>query len=360
MALLLSCLSACSSHPASPSPPDSAAPPISEQQVEAPAGIFALDGAGGTFRDGNLVDRDFVSGYAWRYGWHLLEPTAGVYAFDPLDHILRAVEEKGQKLAWIIMPTGDSTPAVPDYVLQTSATWTDALGQTQVLPWDPYMLERMGAFLQSAANRPVPGTSTPLRDHPALYAVSVTFPGLPNLAVRDGPRGSIVDIPGFSREAFLDSVVAMLSMAQQAFPRQHHFCGLWKIRDDPEAGELWEELQDRVLAELPSTGFFQDNLAASRPCAGCEPLTGAPHVDFAAPLTRAQGLRYTGLQALTSWVEPFDSTKAEKVAYGTPMDGMAYALESFGTRYFEFYAKDLDQAEWQDQLRAWANSLAGE
>lgn len=329
----------------------------------AAVGLFVLDSPLGTYRDGNLRDFDFVAGYAWRYGWTLMEPTEGQYDFSALDHILARVAQKGQKLSWIVMPTLN-VGAEPAHVLARAATWVDKEGVTHAQPWDSFVLARYKAFFDALAAHRVAdptqgGARVPLGDHSAFYALNITFPGVPNLALRD-KRDNIVDIPGYTRAGFEGAVISSLRAARTAFPKQFIHFGFWKYQTDAGGGEAWQSMHERVLAEFGGTiGLFQDNLAASRPCSGCNPVTGSPTAVYAAPLSVAKGKTYTAYQALTAWANPTPLFGGQaKVLNGTPMDGIAYGLETFDARYVELYVEDVDRVDWHAGLRSAAAALA--
>jgi dienelactone hydrolase len=337
-------------------------PPYQPTAQKGPAvGLFVLDSPLGTWRDGNLRDYDFVSGYAWRYGWSLLEPSQDNYDFAALDYLLARVAARHQKLSWIIMPT-PGVSAEPAYVLARAATWTDQDGVTRAQPWDAFVLARYQAFFNALAAHRVAdpaqgGALVPLGEHSAFYAINITFPGVPNLALRD-KRDAIVDIPGYTRARLQDAVIASLRTARTAFPRQHIHFGFWKFRNDSGSGEAWQALQSRVQAEFGNTvGVFMDNLAAARPCESCDPYVGSPVTDFAAPLAAAKATTYTAFQALTSWSNP-GGNGADKVQHATTMDGIDFALRTYNSRYAELYVDDVDRGDWHAGLRAAAAALA--
>jgi dienelactone hydrolase len=324
-------------------------------------GLFVLDSPVGTFRDGNLRNRDFLAGYAWRYGWSLMEPARDSYDFAALDHILARVAERHQKLSWIVMPT-PGVSAEPAYVLAQAGTWTDAGGSLHALPWDSFTLSRYQSFMNAlqahrVADPAQNGALVPLGDHSAFYAINVTFPGVPNLALRDS-HDALVDIPGYTRAALQDAVVATLRAVRTAFPKQRVHFGFWKYQNDSGSDQAWQSMQSRINSEFGGTvGVFEDNLAAARPCPACDPYTATPTVDFAAPLVAAKSTTYTAFQALASWTNP-GTVDPAKVMNGTPMDGIDYALQNFGSRYVELYVDDVDRSDWQPGLRAAATRLA--
>lgn len=336
-------------------------PPSGVLPPQVAAGIFVLDSPGGTFRDGNLRDRDYLTGYAWRYGWSVMEPAQGSYDFAALSHILTRVAARQQKLSWIIMPTPNTSPE-PAYVLAQATTWTDRSGRVRSVPWDGFTLARYQAFINALAAHRVAdpaqgGALVPLGDHSAFYAINVTFPGVPNLALRDS-QDTLVGIPGYSRTALQDAVVTYLRAVRAAFPKQHVHFGLWRFQNDGGSDQAWQAMQTRINAEFGATvGVFMDNLAATRPCPGCNPYTGAPTADFAAPLVVARNTSYATFQTLGSWSNP-GAIDPSKVLNGTPMDGIDYALQTFGSRYAELYVDDVDRTDWEASLRAAANRVA--
>jgi dienelactone hydrolase len=203
------------------------------------------------------------------------------------------------------------------------------------------------------------GALVPLGDHSAFYAINVTFPGVPNLALRDS-HDALVDIPGYTRAALQDAVVSNLRAVRSAFPKQHVHFGFWKFRNDGGSDQAWQAMQARIESEFGGTvGVFMDNLASTRPCAACDPYSGTPTTDFAAPLVTARATTYTAFQALASWSNP-GATDPAKVLNGTPMDGIDYARQTFGSRYVELYVDDVDRLDWEAPLRASANTLAQE
>jgi hypothetical protein len=334
--------------------------PLPTVTANAAVGLFVLDSPLGTYRDGNLRTYDFVAGYAWRYGWSLIETSQNVYDFAALDYILGQLASRHQKLSWIIMPTPNTT-AEPAYVLAQASTWIDKDGVTHAQPWDSFTQTRYRAFIQALAAHRVAdpaqgGAMVLLGDHSAFYAINVTFPGVPNLALRD-KRDNVVDVPGYTRTGLQDAVVGALRAVRTAFPKQHVHFGFWKFHTDTDPGEAWQAMLDRIILEFGNTvGLFMDNLAASRPCVSCDPYTGSPTSDFGAPLIGAMSTTYNGFQALTSWTNP-TSMSQSKVQFATPMDGIDFGLKTFNSRYVELYVEDVDRADWQDALRASAAAL---
>ncbi len=337
-----------------------------EAQLPSPCGLYLLDGPNGTSRDGNLRDHDVVDGYVLRLEWQDVEPSAGVFDFSAIDHVLGRVEELGQKLTLHVLGT---EPA--HVVAEASQTWTwvdpnprhegrsactaSLGGCLRPVPWDPAAQERQRRFLLALADHRVASPAGPVRlaDHPAFTTTSATIPGL-------GPIREVgfevEGLPGYSREKLIQAIVTALGAQVEAFPRQAVFIGFWTIQDQVREPALWEQVRLAVLAAFdgrsgPRVGFFRENLAQGE--AGGV-ATYAPSTTFAAPLFLSRDQTFVAFQALTSWARPF--TGAEKVAGGSPARAMAWARETYGARYFELYTVDLDTAlkdrpDWLAELR---------
>lgn len=321
-----------------------------------PHGIYVLDGRNGTphatatLRDGNLRDRLFVDGYALRVAWDFVEPSPGVYDFTIIDNILAKLPA-GQKLSLILVPPE------PAEIAETSGvvTWMDVDRNgdpvRRAVPWDPVLRQRRGQFLAALAAHQTGGVA--LAANPVLAAVNPYLPG-GHTGIRDPNQVRLKNLPGYSRAGLLSAVRAELHALTGLFPGSAVQLGFWKVQDDEGGTEAWEELRRSILAEFdgtsrPKVGFFMENLAASRPAPATDPLTGYPVTEFAAPLHLSMGDTWTAFQALTSWTSPF--TGHDKVANATPGDGIRYALDTFGCRYFELYVSDIDNPQFQAELQ---------
>ena len=336
-----------------PSPDDE--PVISSSK---PIGLYALDSRSGRYRDGNIRNYDFVSGYAWRYSWAELEASEGVYLFEALDHIIDELGRRNQKLSWLIMD------GFPNYLLADPeiATWLDK-GETKPLPWDRKLLEHYHRFLTAVANHQVPdpargGQMTPLGQHSVVEIIHPSFPGLPRGSLRNGAT-PISSIPGYSRHnLFNNAIEPTMDVITNAFPKKPIFLSLWKINDGISSTPLWEEARNRML-NYDNVGFWQDNLAANKSepnCNSCS-ATGLPITSYAEPLVGLPNSSFSGFQMLTSWLQPINVDHIDNVQGGVPMDGIQWGVEAYGAKYFEVYVNDLDNLSWQNQLRNWAESL---
>jgi hypothetical protein len=331
-------------------------------QPDQPRGIYLLDNAtgtawnGATLRDGALRNYPFLAGYVLRVAWDFVETGPGVYDFTIIDNIFQKLPA-GQSLSLILVPQDPADIAAHAGV----TTWTDLDRANnpivRAVPWDSYLRERRRAFLAALSAHLVAGV--PLRDHPRFVAINPYLPG-GHTGIRDPNSAHLRDLPGYSRAALRDAVIDELRTLTDCFPRQFVQIGFWKILDSEEGLAAWEDLRQAILAEFdgttrPRIGFFMENLGASRPAPGAEPVTGYPTTDFGGALYLSRGQAWTAFQALTAWLAPF--TGPEKVANATPSDGIAYAYHTFGTTYFELYLPDIEYPAWQAGFTEWSRTL---
>jgi len=327
-----------------------------------PRGIFILDSRqgtpyrNGTLRDANLRDYPFVSGYVLRSSWEFMEPARGQYDFKIIDHILAKLP-KGQKLSMILHSPDPADIAATAGVV----TWQDEDRQGNALkravPWDPLLRERRGAFLAALAAHQTGGIA--LRDNPVLVAVNPFLPG-GHTGIRDPNTAWFRALPGYTRAKLLATVQDELRTLTAQFPRTFIQIGSWKVTDNEKGREAWQEIRETLLAEFngvtrPRVGFFMENLAASRPTPGKDPVSGYPVTEYGAPLFLSRDQTWISFQALTCWKRPF--TGAPKVANGTPADGMRYAQDTYGCVYFEHYLPDLENPDWRADFQTWHDLL---
>jgi dienelactone hydrolase len=332
-----------------------------------PRGIYVLDSSQGTqiggvsMRDANIRSNAFVTGYVLRAAWETLEPAAGVYDFTIVSNILARLTPMGLKLSLIL------TPFDPPYIATAPgvATWQDVdrLGNplTRAVPWDPYLLQQRARFLSALATNVFGGHV--LRDHPLLDVIDPYLPG-GFTGIRDPNVMLLRNLPGYTRSNLLYAVQHELRALTTNFPAKQVHIGFWKVQDNENASygnlEAWEYIRRQLLAEFdgiqrPKVGFFMENLAASRPAPGADPITGYPVISYGEALYRSQTNTWAGFQALTSWSHPF--TGIDKITNATPADGIAYAFEQYGSTYFELYVSDIDHAPYQADLSLWHQKL---
>lgn len=339
------------------------ATPTNNFSTGRPRGLYVLDSAQGTqiggvsMRDANLRTNAFVSGYVLRASWETLEPGPEIYDFTMITNILAKLSPHGLKLSLILVPFD------PPYIAATPGvtTWLDTDRQDtplpRAVPWDAYLLQQRAKFLAALATNVFGGYA--LRDHPLLDVIDPYLPG-GFTGIRDPNGTPLRNLPGYTRSNFLAAVQHELRALTTNFPGKFVQIGFWKIQDNENAAyggvEAWEFLRRELLAEFnggsrPRVGFFMENLAASRPAPGADPVTGYPVADFGAALFLSQTNTWTGFQALTAWRQPF--TGPEKVAHGTPADGIRYAFETYGATYHELYVPDIDHAPYHAALTDW-------
>jgi dienelactone hydrolase len=334
-----------------------------------PRGIFVLDSAQGSLiggvsmRDANVRSNAFVTGYVLRAAWQTLETSREVYNFTMISNILARLQPLGQKLSLIIIPND------PPYVAATPGvtTWVDQDQSgnplTRAVPWDPFLLQQRAKFLAALAAGQFGGLA--LSNHPTLQVINPYLAG-GFTGIRDPVVAQLRNLPGYSRSNLLNAVQSELRALTASFPGKFVQLGFWKVLDGENGAygnvDCWEYLRRQLLAEFdgltkPRVGFFMENLGASRPAPGQDPVTGYPVTGFGTPMFLSQTNTWNGFQALTSWHQPF--TGATQVTNGTPADGIRFGFETYGATYFELYASDIDYApnliwltDWKERLTA--------
>ena len=99
-----------------------------------------------------------------------------------------------------------------------------------------------------------------------------------------------------------------------------------------------------------------ENLSASRPAPGQDPVTGRPVTSFGGPLYLSQTNTWANFQALTSWLRPFNNFDSS-VTNATPADGIGYAFTTYGSTYLELYVNDVDAPGYLNELTSWQARL---
>ena len=301
-------------------------------------------------RDANIRSNDFVSGYVLRTPWATLETNQNQFDFTIIDWNVRKLAAINKKLSLEIINVD------PPWLVQTPGvtTWYDTNAvQWRAVPWDPFLLGRVAGLLNALAEHQIDGVK--LKDHPVLTVVNFGLAGA-DLAIRDPASVLLHNMTNYSRANLTNAVLKNLLAAVTNFPSKLVQIGFWPITDNQASPALWELVRQSILAEFngvtaPRVGFWMENLAASRPAPGTDPVTGTPTTNFASPEFLSQTNAWVGFQALTSWLQPF--TGASKVANATPADGIQYANTTFGTTYFEIYAPDMDAAAYRAGLKEW-------
>lgn len=337
-------------------PPEDDTPPEEEDDtisIKPAYGIFALDGAAGTYRDANIRDYDFVDGYAWRVSWQMFEPSEGVFDFAGFDHIISELAPLNQELSILIMSDFPAwTVAHPDI-----DTWVDD-GELKPSPWDPDLHARYDRLVTAMANYQVAdpaagGQPVALKDHSMLTILHPNIPGLPRGGLRNGATTDVAGVPGYSRDKLAAAIGASLTSWQANFPAHPKLMSLWTIQDSDRSNTLWEFAQDE-LAKYANVGVFQDNLQSGQACSTCSVETGPMEAGMGQALIHETV--WSGFQMLGSWANP-NPNHQDNLEGGVPEQGLEFALEAYDSLYFEVYTADLDTPEWQDTFRAWQQLL---
>lgn len=320
-----------------------------------PCGIYVMDAK---------RDAGFIAGVMATLKWPEVETSEGVYDFSSL---MAGRASAGQRLS-IRMTRTD-----PSYIADAAAStwnWVVAGGKEpgcepptgcpRAVPWDDFALTRYEAFVQALSEQVVTigGTEAELSDHPGLESVMLILPGWSRVRELDF---EVEEIPGYTRELLIGSVVRALRIQSQAFPNKPVFTQFFPL-DDGSDPPLDEALRDAILSDptLDHVGFYQENLAHSI-IDGTERFR--PATSLGDPLYSSKEQTFTGFQALASWASPNTPEHTEAVQGGEPAQAMNWALETYGARYFEIYAQDVDAAvegahpEWMAGFEATAARL---
>jgi hypothetical protein len=147
---------------------------------------------------------------------------------------------------------------------------------------------------------------------------------------------------------------------------------------------MWQWIYQAITEEFdgverPRIGFFQENLAATRPSvapdyvnpSGGPPFTLTPNTNFVPSTVLGNTNNWMGFQALTPWSSPFHTDHVTNTLNGTPFDGLNGEYNTFSGYYAEIYPQDLDHAaspspsptpwdapRWAAGLQAWHDYAA--
>ncbi|HEU5072725.1 MAG TPA: hypothetical protein VFU02_01095 [Polyangiaceae bacterium] len=317
----------------------------------------------GIFLNGTHRDLPWVKGKMATIKWPEAEVTKGVFDFAPLE---ASQMDPTQRIAVRMLGIE------PDHVVsEAGVTWNwidpnpnhsecvKPVGCRRPVPWDEHTMIRYEQLLTALSKTEINigGITAPLAEHPNLESIMLNLPGWGRIRELGF---DIEDLPGYSRTLLVDATVRALELQAEKFPETPITVQFFEVDDGAEP-PLWEVLRDTILndPQLDRVGFYMENLAHS---VVNRVETFRPNIEAAQPLITSMDQTYTAFQALTSWDRP-TSSYATKVAGGSPPKAIEYALETFGARYFEIYAQDIDAAtdgnhpEWQPAFSAVAQRL---
>lgn len=338
----------------------------SAAQFSRPRGVYCLDSAGATnytttfgkaisLRDANIRALSFVDGFTLRVAWDDVEgdTTPGSYDFFIIQNALNKLPAD-QHLSIII------TPDDPAYIAATSGvqTWSDA-GLTRATPWDPYLRQRRRAMLAAMGSVTTGGVA--LRHDPRLHVLDPYLPG-GFTGIRDPNSTPMRNLPGYTRQKFLEAVQDELSSLQNEFPGKFVQIGFWPQTDNENANYggvvAADWIRQQLLAEFngvmrPRVGFFMENLAAKRNGPFLDPYSATPVTGFATQEFAARDATWNGFQMLGSWTRPFNDGHVTNTLYGSPADALEYAFNTYRAEYHEVYIGDIDNSAMQPMLQAW-------
>jgi hypothetical protein len=312
-----------------------------------PTGIYVLSNRNST---SNIRDYDFVAGYTLRPHWSDLEIGDGQYDFSTIDDALTQLEAINKFLTLEVRPL--SIPSHLSHKIETR--WETSKGFKTGAPWDENFINRWKNFNLVLANHSLKladGTSVRLADHPNLKQISAPIVGLSGIRER---TGTLVQLPDYNRETFIQSILDSVHATIDVFPKQHHFISVFIMDDENLVQPLDEAIVEKLMEEfnyndLPTLGFFQELLSDSGP----KPeLLGKLIIKYSEQT-------YIMFQALTSWTSSFMGHQ-DKVATGSPAVGIELGYNNYGASYVELYLSDIDNPLLADELRIWNNKLTSE
>lgn len=331
-----------------------------------PTGIYAL-GYSNETPDSAVISQSFVDGWVLRLSWKDIETTQDSYNFSKIDAAIVALQPYGKKLTLVIFAL-----EVPTYILnnqnQPVVTYTAAgpLGPvTTVVPWDATALSRWEAFCQALSEHLVQDSQSnsmvALRNHPVLAQVDAQIVGLGGVRDIDG---LLVATLSYNRATFTNAVLGSIHAIVDRFPNQFRYLAFFNMEDTTTSPQLGQHLFDTLMTTFntgatPKLGFFQENLA-------CD----TPGILSAFALNTAQDQTFSMFQMLQSWVNPLTTpaltdpclspapvNNDRTTAVSGPEVAIAYAYNTFGTRYFEIYRDDLTHPGFADEFTTWHDVL---
>ncbi|NJK83040.1 MAG: T9SS type A sorting domain-containing protein [Saprospiraceae bacterium] len=335
-----------------------------------PTGIYVLDSNQGTYRDANIRNYSFVTGFTWRTSWANFETSQGVYDYTSLDHIVHRLDSINKKLTVLF----GASSIEPAYIITQSGVTTyqftdpvSNLTSTRPVPYDGYLLQRFRLFLSSLANHQIyslsSGTMVAFKDHPVLANIATNIPGLGAIRNVNGFNTSLESaLPNYTRSKFVDSLLVSMKVQTDNFPAKYVFIPFYANTNDNIASPSLEDyIKSQLLANFngvinPKIGFWQENLAGFTDT-NTNIFTGLPTTTFATPLYQLGNSAYVMFQMLQGWTTPFlDPTKT---ANSTPFDAMCYAFNTYNSSYYEIYVSDIDNPIYQQSFINWDANNCG-
>jgi hypothetical protein len=314
-------------------------------QFAAPAGIYALGSAQDNLstptdeRLSGIRNYDFVSGFTLRVLWKDIETSQGVYNFGVISEAIRRTAANGQGLNLEVLQS------LPQYIVAgASATYVNHRSEITPVPWDAFAQARFAA-LQSALSTYIvddgTGLNLPLKQHPTLRSIDATPVGLP-FGLRD-LTSTIGTHPEYTRQRFMDAVTQGVGVARSAFPNHQGFLAFFGFNDGQPGVPVDQQLIALLDAQYNDPGqaslsFFIENLSDVGPVP-----TGGSGGTGNHLLAWSNLGGSTMMQALNSWLQP-PANQAPQLVSRNPATGIALGYNTYGTRFFELYVRDLDGA----------------
>ncbi|MBC7784768.1 MAG: PEP-CTERM sorting domain-containing protein [Burkholderiales bacterium] len=317
--------------------------------ADAPAGIYALSVARdnpNTPQDerlGGIRSYDFVSGFTLRVFWTDIESGQGQYDFSVIDQAIGAAAAIGRGVNLELL-MGEE----PQYVLNGSAaTYIDHRGGTNPVPWDQFAQQRHAALYTALANHVIPGTAAApgahaLKHDPTLKSVDASPVGL-NYGVRDLNNG-IRNHPDYTQQRYVDSIVKGVAASASEFSEDMNFLAFFAFHDAAPGARVDQQILQQLAPLYNHPGqtqlaMFIENFSDDGPV----PLPNGAVGPGNNLLTWSGAGGYTMMQALDAWLQHAPDRDAQLDSLN-PATGIELGYNTFGTRFFELYAADLDGA----------------
>src|SRR3989304_5631678 len=125
------------------------------------------------------LEKDFVYGISWRFGWDLVEPNDGQYYWNIVDKAITEAKRHNKKVmlrftAGIHTPEWVYKAGARKFVFSNEDVWNtegykNRPSMDMPLPWDPVFLTKWERFIKEAGKR--------YNKHPQVFSIQMTGGG---------------------------------------------------------------------------------------------------------------------------------------------------------------------------------------
>ncbi|MFT4902134.1 MAG: hypothetical protein ACI81V_001419 [Lentimonas sp.] len=315
-----------------------------------PAGIYVISNTRYVPGEVAKFNFDCVAGFSLRIPWTSIETWNATlkqpqYDFSRIDKTLEELRAIGKKMTLEIFVF-----KAPDYVLALpdSESWVNPhprQGGIQPTPWNPHARLAYRNMLRAMSQHRVAGTNWTLSEHPSLCSVDAPIVGLQGLRELSN---TLVKLPGYNRQAFIDSVLDCVEASRSAFPAQNGFLALFKMEDANTRVPLDKTIADALMAQYnqagqPTLGFFQETLSDEGP----NPTALGRLLKENADKT------YIMFQALRPWALRDGEAAPRTNSSKNPVTGIRHAWKNYGSTYVELYGADILHGNHVKEIAEW-------